>query len=441
MSAHVPRPSSVRRARPAATLAALCAMLTLSACGSSASKQTTTTAATRTTATAGRRASTAGTPPSCPATVMRTLGRIVEHVYHEGISSERTIIARRILENSSALRAAARSGDSSAVRAAAAQLLASGRITALRVSAGGRTLADLGKASLTPLHGTLTGAQGTPIASYLTSVWSDEGFIAEASGVIEGHVALSENGRLLPGSFPLGHEHLADSGTLTRAGVRYLYTSFSGEALPSGSVRIYLLRPASSAGELCGRDSEGTVIATLEHVAHLIYEGEHGAPARRQVTRMQHDSALLAAVAARNPAATEAAVKALLNEHVVRLRVLAPGGELLSDVGGPYVLAPVRAQLALGGRRIGSFVLSVQDDEGYEKLLKRLEGLDVVIYMGSKIVKNSLGPVSGEIPASGPYTYNGRPFRVFTVYAKAFPSGPLVIRVLVPVPYLAQPIS
>ena len=55
----------------------------------------------------------------------------------------------------------------------------------------------------------------------------------------------------------------------------------------------------------------------------------------------------------------------------MRLRVSA-GGQLLSDVGGPYVLAPVSAPLRLDGRTIGSFVLSIQDDEGYLRLTRRL---------------------------------------------------------------------
>ncbi len=55
-----------------------------------------------------------------------------------------------------------------------------------------------------------------------------------------------------------------------------------------------------------------------------------------------------------------------------------------------------------------------------------------------QLVKNSLGPGVGgleSVPAKGAYTYKGRRFRVFTVDAEAFPSGPLTIRVLVPMPY------
>ena len=149
---------------------------------------------------------------------------------------------------------------------------------------------------------------------------------------------------------------------------------------------------------------------------------------------MQHDPGLLSAVARRDPAATRIAIERLLHEHVVRLRVSA-GGRLLSDVGGPYVLAPVSAPLRMGGRQIGSLVLSIQDDEGYKRLAERLAGLRVLMYMGAQLVKNSLGPTPGTPPPSGSYRYQGRTYRVFTIHAQAFPSGPLRIVVLVPLPY------
>jgi len=39
------------------------------------------------------------------------------------------------------------------------------------------------------------------------------------------------------------------------------------------------------------------------------------------------------------------------------------------------------------------------------------------------------------VPASGSYVYRGPQLRVFTVDAARFRSGPLTIRVLVPIPY------
>jgi hypothetical protein len=104
------------------------------------------------------------------------------------------------------------------------------------------------------------------------------------------------------------------------------------------------------------------------------------------------------------------------------------------------VLAPVAGTLRLGGQPIGSFVLSIQDDEGYLRLTKRLVGLRVLMYTNPKatqptLVKNSLGPAPGSVPGSGSYSYRGRRFRVFTLHVGAFPSGPLAIKVLVPIPY------
>jgi hypothetical protein len=151
------------------------------------------------------------------------------------------------------------------------------------------------------------------------------------------------------------------------------------------------------------------------------------------VRRVQQDPAFRRAVARRDREATRRAIDNLLTEHIVRLRVNA-GGRLLADVGGPYVLAPVHGELREAGQH-ADFVLSIQDDEGYLRLLRRLAGLGVLMYMGPRLVKNSLGPSPGAVPPSGRYRYRGRSFNVFTVHAQAFPAGPLEIRALIPIPY------
>ena len=56
-------------------------------------------------------------------------------------------------------------------------------------------------------------------------------------------------------------------------------------------------------------------------------------------------------------------------------------------------------------------MLSIQDDEGYLRLTRRLAGLYVLMYMGEALVKNSLGPVSGSVPEEGRFEYHGRKFR------------------------------
>jgi hypothetical protein len=380
-------------------------------------------------------ANTAADPHmTCPETVVDTLTRVVKHVYHEGVSSERTATAQHAIAASAALRAAAEADDALAATAAARALVEAGRMTNLRVVRGSHTLADVGEPAVAPLRGTLMDAAGAPLVSYVTSVWSDSGFIAESDGIGEGLIALRVRGRSVGGSLALAPGRLARAGRLTYKRVAYQYSSFGAHAFPSGSLRVYLLKPLSSTRAFCGARSEDTLVKTLSREATLIYDGEAGGRTVPQVHRVQGDSALLSAVARRDPAATKTAVEALLNQHIVRLRVSA-GGRVLADVGGPYVLAPVQAPLLLGGRTIGSFVLSIQDDEGYLRLTRRLAGVYVLMYMGSQLVKNSLGPEPGTVPETGSYTYRGRRFRVFTLHASAFPSGPLRINVLIPIPY------
>ncbi len=377
---------------------------------------------------------------SCPATVLDALGKVLRRVYHEGISSERTGAARYLIAASVPLREAVIKGDATAATAAARALVANGHMTNLRVMSGPRILADVGGPALTPLRGTLVGPGGVPIGSYVTSVWSDSGFVQEGDGVAEGLVALRAKGRSIGGSFALAPGPLASRGTLTHGHDLYQYTSFAAEAFPAGALRIYLLRPVSSTTALCGHSGEDTTVNTISRVASRIYAAEAGGRTLTQVQRVQRDQPLLSAVARRDPVATKLAVEGLLNQHIVRLRVSA-AGKLLADVGGPYVLAPVSGQLRLAGRTIGSFVLSIQDDEGYLRLAKRLAGVKVLMYMNPthpKLVKNSLGAAPGTVPDSGRYQNLGRHFRVFTIHAKAFPTGPLLIRVLIPIPYLYQ---
>ncbi len=374
-------------------------------------------------------------PGSCPGTVLQTLASVVRRIYREGVHSERTIVAEQFITRSRALRSAVEADDPAMVRAAARALVAHGKLTDLRVVREGHLLAAVGPPAVAPLTGTLSDAAGIPIATFVTSVWTHGGFLTESDAIAEGFVALRAHNRNLAGSHLLPPGRIPAEGSITVAGTPYQYASFGGTAYPAGALRIYLLRSVPSLRSLCGETSEDTTVNTLAKIATLIYHAEGGRRTRRQVLRVQRNAPLLRAVADREPVAARAAIVTLLNEHIVRLRVSASGG-LLADVGGPYVLAPVSAPLLLHGRRIGSFVLSIQDDEGYLRLTRRLVGLKVLMYMGSQLVKDSLGPEPGRVPASGRYSYHGETYRVVTLNAEAFPSGPLTIRVLVPIPYV-----
>jgi hypothetical protein len=387
------------------------------------------------------RASTTGAELGCPETVLTTLASVLKRVYREGLQSERTASARHLIEHSLPLRQAVESQSPAAAAAAGRELLSTGHMSDLLVRSSGHVLAAVGNPALAPLHGTLKDAAGKTIGTYVFSVWADKGFNSEANGVAEGLIALRRGERSIGGSLPLPPGPLAASGTLTRQGVTYQYTSFPATEYPDGGpVSVYILKTSRSIDPLCGASSEDTLVNTLSGVARLIYQAEGGPRTQVQVRRVQSNGPLLKAVAAGDPAATRQAILALLNHHIVRMRVTGPHG-FLSDVGGPYVLAPVKAPLRLGGHPIGSVLLSIQDDEGYLRLTGRLAGLSVLMYMNNthpSLVKNSLGPGVGglgTVPASGTFVYRGKTFRVFTINAKAFPSGPLTIRVLIPIPY------
>jgi hypothetical protein len=377
---------------------------------------------------------------SCAATVLDALGHVAERVYREGVSSERTVSAMRMIEGSKPLRVAIEADNVQQAAMAARALIATGHLTNLRVIRGSRVLVDVGGRALAPLGGTLESAAGKPIASFVTSVWADSGLIAETDGIAEGLTVLRDghssiDSRTGAGDFGLPDGELPAQGTLTHDDRAYQFTSFPATSYPAGApLRVYLLRSIDSTTTLCGASGADTTVNTIGRVARLIYEGEAGRRTLTQIRRVQQSQALLHAVARRDPAATRTAVQALLHHHIVRLRVSA-GGRLLADVGGPFVLAPVTAPLRLGGRTIGSFVLSIQDDEGYKRLADRLAGLEVLMYMGSRLVKSTLGPSPGPIPTSGPASYRGKRFRAYTFDAEAFPSGPLRITVLIPMPY------
>jgi hypothetical protein len=385
-----------------------------------------------------------GTPGACGATVLQTLSQVTQRVYNEGVSSERTEIAARLIKGSHALREAVENDNATAAHTAAQALLAGGHLTNLTVLHGGKTLTTVGPAgALAPLRGSILGAGGEPIASFVASVWDDRGFLSELKGVVEGDIALRAGTHSLDGSFEMPAGTIPPAGTLTVHGTVFQYDSFPASAYPSGSLRVYLLRTADSTSHFCGATPEDTLVNTLSRVAALIYAGEGGPHALIQVHSAQQNSALLQAVAERNPVAARKAVVGLVydHSHIVRLRVSA-GGHLLADVGGPYVLAPVSAPLRLHGKRIGELTLSIQDDEGYLRLARRLVGLDVLMYIHPtthpELVKNSLGAGVGgyeSVPATGTYQYRGHTYRVFTLDAHSFPAGTLRVRVLIPIPY------
>jgi hypothetical protein len=196
--------------------------------------------------------------------------------------------------------------------------------------------------------------------------------------------------------------------------------------------------PGAQASASCGTAAPEVLAKTAGVVARRIYAGEAASSETHADQReVEGYAPLLSAVANGEAAAVKAAVTSLVysGTHIVRLRVL-KGTTLLADVGGAYILAPVSGTLDLHGRAIGSYVLSVQDDLGYVKLETRYVGAPLILRSGPRQipVEGQLTPGPASIPQHGPVTYRNVTYQAFSFNASAYPSGPLRISLLLPLP-------
>jgi len=187
----------------------------------------------------------------------------------------------------------------------------------------------------------------------------------------------------------------------------------------------------------CGAKAPEALAQAAGLVATRIYAGElSSSEVQSDKREVQEYAPLLSAVEGGERPAVEAAVSHLVysGTHIVRLRVL-KGSTLLADVGGPYILAPVSGVLRSHGRTIGRYVLSVQD-LGYVKLETRFIGAPLVMRSGSHEipVEGLLAPGPASIPGHGPVHYRHVAYQAFSFDASSYPSGPLRISLLLPLP-------
>jgi hypothetical protein len=218
-------------------------------------------------------------------------------------------------------------------------------------------------------------------------------------------------------------------------------------ACSSATVRTVSVQPvgqpvaesAASAkpAQPCATAAAETLARTAGAVATRIYAKEltstEVASDRRQV---EGYGPLLGALESGKRAAITEAVSSLVysHTHIVRLRITR-GSQVLADIGGPQILAPVEGTLRRHGKTLAHYALSVQDDLGYVKLVTRFIGAPLVLSAGQHVlaIEGALAPGPSSIPAHGPVSYRGQSYQAFSFTARAFPSGPLRISLLVPV--------
>ena len=211
----------------------------------------------------------------------------------------------------------------------------------------------------------------------------------------------------------------------------------AGQVIAPASPRVASRRALYSTSQRCGAGAAETLARTVGLVARRIYANELGsAEVFKDKHQVESYGPLLSALESGNRAAIREAVTRLVysHTHIVRLRVTR-GSEVLADVGGPQILAPAGGTLRQRGRTLGRYLLSVQDDLGYVKLVSRFIGVKLVLNAGGHAlsIEGAVNPGSTKIAAHGQFTYRGKRYQVFSFSARAFPSGGLRIALLVPV--------
>ena len=190
----------------------------------------------------------------------------------------------------------------------------------------------------------------------------------------------------------------------------------------------------------CGPASAAVTASVDEFVAHRIYAGELGGKeVTADVAHITGSHELLTALASSSQTAVYRAVRTIVytpHWHIVRLRVTAHG-RVLADVGGPDIIAPVSGVLRFKGRTVGHFVMSVQDDLGYVKLVSRFTGVPIDLYRNGAFVMGTLKPAPSSVTDGGTVKIAGSSYQTHVLVALAFPSGTLQAVLFVPVPAVA----
>jgi len=197
--------------------------------------------------------------------------------------------------------------------------------------------------------------------------------------------------------------------------------------------------PAATTGS-CRAATAQTIAAVDARVAQKIYMGEiTGHEVGEDVAHVTGSTELLDALASSSRAAVYMAVHTIVytpHWHIVRLRVV-KNGHVLADVGGPYIIAPIAGTLRQNGVKVGSFVMSVQDDVVYVKLVTRFVGVPIDLYWGppnSRFLMGTLQPAPA-LPRDGAVVkVHGATYLARVAQAKAFPDSKLNIVLLAPMP-------
>jgi hypothetical protein len=396
----------------------------LAGCGSTGATHTAATAtqspaaARGTGAAAGRETATtrstgvALAPAACAKVEADTMGTVAARVYHEAATGGDVAQAVHRVQSSRVLAEAVNSGNGTAANMALQELML-GQIVRIEVLRGGHVIARSGSGSaIAPVRGSIPGTGAT----FVLSTQASHSYAEVVRQVTGAKVRLA----------------VGAAGSAGGASAGYRRATIAGAAYPASPLRIVLLVPA--AGVSCPGSAGQARVETMGRVGERIYAEElHSPDVAKTIRHIEASAAFREAVAARDPAAARSAIVGFFREHihVVRVRV-STGAGLLVDVGGPYVLAPVKGTVHKDNRTVGAFEMAIQDDAGYLKLAHLFTGAEVLMREGRRQLMGTLKPGPATVPDRGPVSYGGHAYEAYSFTRAAFPEGRLRISLLLP---------
>jgi hypothetical protein len=189
--------------------------------------------------------------PGSPAqTRVETLGHVGERIYQEELHSADVTATLRHIESSTSFQRAVAAGDATAARTAIIGFFGQHihvvrvRVMIDRSGIGQRLLIDEGGPFvLAPVHGTLRSG-GRVVGHFTMAIQDDAGYLKLARLFTGAEVLMRTGAKQVMGTLNPGPASVPDRGEIAYRGHTYQAYSFSGEAFPSGPLRISLLLPA-----------------------------------------------------------------------------------------------------------------------------------------------------------------------------------------------------
>ena len=184
-------------------------------------------------------------PGSTAQTRVETLGHVGERIYQEELHSADVSATLRHVENSAAFQSAVAAGDASATRAAIIGFFGQHiHVVRVRVTIGQRLLVDEGGPFvLAPVRGVVRSG-GRVVGNFEMAIQDDAGYLKLAHLFTGAEVLMRRGARQVMGTLSPGPATVPDRGPVSYRGRSYQAYSFSGEAFPTGPLRISLLLPS-----------------------------------------------------------------------------------------------------------------------------------------------------------------------------------------------------